>query len=204
MNGDGEKYRTNRSAPGRGNYPPRHAPYYPPPPASYRSREGYGRGPSPNRDYRERRERDDYYRDRRYDDRRPPPLSPGIDMRRRPRDDRGPPGPGPRYDDRRRDGNIRPTDDRFLGRVPPRGPPSPEREQRHQVGPVHPNLSGRPSRSTYEAPPMPAAQPHAPEVPVESNYGYASNFQDSNAATAYGSGECTLCSYLVCYNSALV
>ncbi|CAO3682360.1 unnamed protein product [Umbelopsis ramanniana] len=188
-NSDGGKYRVSRSAPGRGNYPPRHAPYYPPPGGSYRSRDGYGRGPSPTRDYRDRKDRDDYFRERRYDDRRPPPppLSPGPDMRRRPRDDRmPPPGPGARYDDRRRDGYMRP-DDRFPGRgPPPRGPPSPEREQRQQVGPVHPNLSGRPSRSTYEAPPMPALQQvaHAPEIPVESNYGYA----NPDAGSAYGSG----------------
>jgi hypothetical protein len=181
----------NRATSGRGNYPPRHAPYYPPPGGSYRSREGYGRGPSPTRDYRDRKERDDYFRDRRYEDRRPPlpPLSPGPDMRRRPREDRmPPPGPGARYDDRRRDGYAR-SDDRFPGRgPPPRAFPSPEREQRQQVGPVHPNLSGRPSRSTYEAPPMPALQqPHAPEIPPESNYGYATNYHD--ASTAYGSGE---------------
>jgi len=191
MNGDSGKYRVGRSAPGRGSYPSRQAPYFPP----HRPRDGYGRGPSPGRDYRERRDRDDYYRERRYDDRRPPPLSPGPDTRRRPRDDRGPPGPGARYDDRRRDGYPRPGDDgyprpgddRFPGRIPPRGPPSPEREQRHQVGPIHPNLSGRPSRSTYEAPPIPASQPHPPEVPVESNYGYANSFQDTN--TTYGGGK---------------
>ncbi|KAM3583702.1 hypothetical protein VKS41_003674 [Umbelopsis sp. WA50703] len=178
----GGKYRVNRTTPGRPGYPPRHAPYYPPP--GPRSRDGYRRGPSPNRDYRDRKEREDYYRERRYDDRRPPLSPPGSDFRRWPRDDRGPP-PGARYDGRERDGYPRPNDDRYPGRMSARGP-SPAREQRVTVGPIHPNLSGRPSKSTYEAPPVPVTQKQTPEVPVESNYGYGNGYQNANAA--YNSG----------------
>jgi hypothetical protein len=65
--------------------------------------------------------------------------------------------------------------------------PSPAREQRVTVGPIHPNLSGRPSKSTYEAPPVPVTQKQTPEVPVESNYGYGNGYQNANAA--YNSGE---------------
>lgn len=175
----------NRTTAGRPGYPPRHAPYYPPP-GPPRSRDGYRRGPSPNRDYRDRRDRDDYYRERRYDDRRPPLSPPGPDFRRWSRDDRGPPPPAARYDSRERDGYGRPSDDRYPGRVPARGP-SPTREPRVTVGPVHPNLSGRPSKSTYEAAPVPITQQQTPEVPVESNYGYGNGYQ--NASATYNSGE---------------
>ncbi|KAG2178166.1 hypothetical protein INT43_003419, partial [Umbelopsis isabellina] len=182
-NGVGGKYRMNRSTAGRPGYPPRHAPYYPPP--GPRSRDGYRRGPSPNRDYRDRPERDDYYRERRYDDRRPPLSPPGSEFRRWSRDDRGPPPPAARYDSRDRDGYGRPSDDRYPSRVPARGP-SPTREPRVTMGPVHPNLSGRPSKSTYEAAPVPITQQKTPEVPVESNYGYGNGYQ--NASAAYNSG----------------
>lgn len=160
-------------------FPARHTPYYSSP--SFRPRDGGGYGRGGPRDYRDRRDRDDYYR-RRHDDwrefeRRPPGPPLGHDDYKMRRDlGYGPPRP---YDDRRWPVNDRPLprDQRLPGHPPHMGGPA-----TYGSGPI------KPSPTTYESapqPPLPAPQQQPQQAVDGSTYGYS--YGDPNT-TAYSTG----------------
>ncbi|KAF7728946.1 hypothetical protein EC973_005341 [Apophysomyces ossiformis] len=160
----------------------RHTPYNANPPFRPRDGGGYGRGGP--RDYRDRRERDDYHR-RRYDDwrdseRRPPgPPLPYEDFPMR-RD----PGFGPQrtYDDRRRPP---------LDRSQPRNQRLPAGPQPMAGPPAYTPGSVKLSPTTYESAPQPSIQTAAQQQNLDGgSYGYL--YGDPNAM-AYSGGDNISC-----------
>ncbi|KAG0167978.1 hypothetical protein DFQ28_004004 [Apophysomyces sp. BC1034] len=154
----------------------RHTPYYSNPSFRPRDSGGYSRGGP--RDYRDRRDRDDYHR-RRYDDwrefeRRPPGPPLAHDDYKMRRD----PGYGPprAYDDRRRPPVDRPQQRDQRLPVPPQpmaGPPT------YAAGPV------KPSPTTYESAPQPP-MPAAPQPPAADGNSYGYSYGDPNVASYSG------------------